>query len=297
MKGKQREALGSAAAGQWWCRVILRGLALSFFLVGTIFVFFPDATVHAMNAIGFWFGDFTPLPSSHGRFWLSLATGYMALVALLAYAAQRDLRRHRDLLGFLALGKATTAFTTLSFYLHSTPAFIYIANTAVDGAIAVTALAIWLLIPWIVPPSAVRAAEVAAKRPLLSLPVFSAVLEAMVPEGGPFHEGALSARIEPLIEQFVAGAAAPMPAALALVLRLIDLSPFFLPPFRFQRFSRLPLSQRVLLLEAWEKSAFPPRRQAIHLLKLLVVAHFYSRPEVEARLGYPHPLERVPRPQ
>jgi hypothetical protein len=33
----------------------------------------------------------------------------------------------------------------------------------------------------------------------------------------------------------------------------------------------------------------------MHALKMLVLTHVYSRPEIAARVGYPHPLERVPR--
>ncbi|HUK61813.1 MAG TPA: hypothetical protein VLV15_00730, partial [Dongiaceae bacterium] len=74
-----------------------------------------------------------------------------------------------------------------------------------------------------------------------------------------------------------------------------DLTPYVLPPVRLRRFSSLSLSDRVVSLDAWEQSRLPPRRQFIHLLKLLVMVHFYSRPEVTTQLHYQHPLERVPR--
>jgi len=248
-----------------------------------------------MNAAGAWLGDFAPLPVSQARFWLSLATGYMVLVAALAYVAQRDLRRHRDLLAFLALGKATTALCTLGFYLYATEAFIYFANTVVDGAIALAASAIWLLVPWIVPAGAVEAGSRGTARRLSSDPAFDAFLEAMIPIGGAFEEGAVGRGMAARIEEFVENAGASMAAALLGLVRVLDLSPFFLPPFRWRRFSRLPLEERVALLEAWEGSPFPLRRQALHLLKLLVMVHFYSQPEIRERLGYPDPLERVPR--
>jgi hypothetical protein len=134
-------------------------------------------------------------------------------------------------------------------------------------------------------------AEGAARRALDSL------LEAMVPPGGSFAGGAREAAIAPEIESFITGAGPAAPRAFRLGLRAFDMSPYFLPPFRLRRFSQLPLDDRIVLLTAWEESRLVPRRQAMHLLKLLVMTHFYARPEIERRLGYPHPLDRVPRPQ
>jgi hypothetical protein len=280
---------------EWWCRLVLRALAASFVIVGALFLFLPDTSVQTMNATGRWLGDFPPAPASALRFWLVLATGYMALVAALAYVAQRDLRHHRDLVALLALGKAVTSLTGLAFYVFSLDAFVYLATFLVDGGIALTALRIWFLVPSLGSPVVRELAPESAKSPDASSPVIRAVLEAMVPPGGPFEEGAVQAAVAEDVEAFVAGVAPSAARALRFYLRLLDYSPFFLPPLRLRRFSGLDLDERVQLLEAWEQSRLPPRRQAIHMLKALVMLHFYSRPEVEARLGYPYPLDRVPR--
>ncbi len=76
----------------------------------------------------------------------------------------------------------------------------------------------------------------------------------------------------------------------------MDFFPFFLPPLRLRRYSRLPLEDRIHLLEGWEQSRLLPLRQLVQTLKMLVMIRFYSQPAVEARLGYPHPLTRAPRP-
>lgn len=291
-----------------WCQLTLRGLAVSFALVGACFLLAPDATIHVMNRAGGMLGDFTPAPPSALRFWLSLATGYMVLVTALAHLAQRDLRRRRDLLALLALGKATSSLTCLVFYLCSLPAFIYLANFWVDGTIALAAAVMWALVPSFGAPAASVADGAAGGRAGGSDGVMQALLEAMVPPGGAFEEGACAAPpdvdgeggargLGAEIEAFVAGAGPRAPQALRLGLRLLDVSPFLLPPVRRRRFSRLPLDERVRLLEAWERSRLMPRRQAMHALKLLVMLHVYSRPAIEARLGYPPPLARVPRPQ
>jgi len=124
---------------------------------------------------------------------------------------------------------------------------------------------------------------------------FAQVLEAMVPSGGPFDESATDlVRIEE-IDSFLGDTGPLTPRTLRLGLLLLDASPYLLPPYRMRRFSRLPLQERVRLLEAWERSRLTPRRVLIHALKQLVMMHVYSRPEITAHLGYPEPLKRVPR--
>jgi hypothetical protein len=250
-----------------------------------------------MNAVGAALGDFTPAPPSALRFWLSLGTGYMVLVTALAWMAQRDLRRQRPLVALLALGKATSALTCLAFYVFSLDAFIYLANFLVDGTIAVTAMAIWVIVPSL-SPGVAGARDVGlagGQGDRASARRAASILEAMVPRGGPFAEGAGDVVDPAALESFLAGAAPGAVPALRLLLRLVDVSPFFLPPLRLRRFSALPLAERVEILEAWERSRLVPRRQAMHALKMLVLTHVYSRPEIAARVGYPHPLERVPR--
>ena len=276
----------------WWCRLTLRSLAASFATVGALFFLFPDGTIRFMNVVGSVFGDFTPAPASALRFWLSLATGYMVLVTTLALQAQRDLQRHRDLLLLLALGKATSSLTCWVFYRYSLDAFIYLANFLVDGSIAVTAVTIWAMVPSLRLP--VRsAATMPAVSPGPRQPIFSALLEAMLPPGGPYADGGLDLVRSADIDSFMGGRSAARP--LHLGLRVLDLCPFLVPPRLGQRFSQLPLEDRIRVLQAWEGSRIVPLRQFVHTLKLLIMPQFYSRPEIEAHLGYPHPLVRVPR--
>jgi len=122
--------------------------------------------------------------------------------------------------------------------------------------------------------------------------VLDAVIETLVPEGGAFPEGAPSFSLTERVEEFVRGAGAE--TTFRLLLHGIELSPLLLPPLAGRRFSRLSLEQRERVLEAWDTSRFWPRRQALHALKMVVLSQFYGRPEIHARLGYPHPLARVP---
>jgi hypothetical protein len=265
-------------------RLLLRVLAASFAGVGATFLLAPDATVRFMNAVGARLGDFTPAPASELRFWLSLGVAYMALVTALAALAQRDLQRYRPLLPLLALGKATSSLTCLAFYWLSTDAFLYLANFVVDGSIALATLWIWADV-------GLREASAAALSPG-EQGILRSALEAAVPPGGPSPRSAADPDVEDAVRAFCAEARFRW---LGAALRLLDVSPFLVPPFRLRRFSRLPLAERVRLLEAHEASALPPRRQAVHAFKTVAMLAFYSRPDVEAALGYPHPLERVPR--
>ncbi len=328
-------ASGARRDGQWWCRTTLRGLAVAFVVVGANFLFFPNATVGSLNAVGGWLGDFPPLPESDLRFWLSLTTGYMVLVTALAYLAQRDLRAGRQLVALLALGKATTSLTSLAFYAWSLPAFAYLLNFLVDGSITLAALAIWLAIPRLRPSAAGGGAGgtgaggddpgAAGRAPAGTSPsafgtagaagvavgraaaegleasagaepaALGALLEAMIPQGGPFPEGARDVRLLADVDSFVGGAGTAGAKALRLAAGFLDLAPLLLPPWRGRRFRRLTLEERIDLLEAWEVSRLPLLRQAVHNLKMLITVSFYSRPQIEARLGYPAPLARVPR--
>jgi len=271
----------------------LRGLAASFLVVGTLFFVFPDRTVAVMNAVGSRLGRFTPAPPSALRFWLSLATGYMALVTGLAYYAQRDLRGSRDMLALLALGKGVSSLTCLGFYWFSLDAFIYLANFLVDGSITLIALAIWRIVPSL--GTAVSDVATAPPPSERTAAAFAAILDAMIPPGGPFPEGARDTSLVADVDGFAAGAGASVPAALRFAVRVLDLCPLVIPPLRGRRFSQLSLDERVHVLEAWEGSRLAPLRQLLHTLKLLAMTHFYSQPAIQARLGYPHPLTRVPR--
>src|SRR6266403_1327300 len=155
-------------------RVLFAGLALAFAATGLLFFLFPDGTVRALNAAGSPLG-FPPAPPSALRFWLSLGLAYMVLVTLLAAQIARDPRGRAHLMPLLAAGKATSSLTCAGYFVLSMPAFIYLANALVDGALAATALGAWAVV-W-------ATDEAPAARDAVLL---RAVLDALVPPGGPF---------------------------------------------------------------------------------------------------------------
>src|SRR5262249_26859282 len=84
--------------------LIFRALAVTFGVVGALFLLFPDGTVRFINACGALFAVFPPAPASDLRFWLSLGVSYMALVTILAALIQRDPARYHHLMPVLAAG-------------------------------------------------------------------------------------------------------------------------------------------------------------------------------------------------
>jgi len=253
-------------------RVLFAGLALAFAATGLLFFLFPDGTVRALNAAGSPLG-FPPAPPSALRFWLSLGLAYMVLVTLLAAQIARDPRGRAHLMPLLAAGKTTSSLTCAGYFVFSLPAFLYLANALVDGALALVALGAWAVV-W-----ATDEAPAARDAALLR-----AVLDALVPHGGPFPLGAADTDLDAALARYFARLHPLGPAGLRLLLRAIEYGAVVFE--RTRPFSRLDPAARERALAAWETSRLGPRRQLLASLKLLALMHFYERPEVWPAVGY-----------
>jgi hypothetical protein len=132
----------------------LRVLALSFALVGTIFIVAPDGTLGVLSDLGDAIADFTPAPETVEQFWLGLGFAYMVVIAGICLVVSHDVVRYRPLLLVLAAGKAASSLTTLGFYLFDTDVFAYLLNFLVDGFLAGAALLLWSLAGRIGEPAA-----------------------------------------------------------------------------------------------------------------------------------------------
>ena len=95
----------------------LRLLALSFALVGTLFIVAPDGVLDVITDLGDEIGDFTPAPETVEQFWLGLGFAYMVVIAGICLVVSLDVVRYRPLLLVLAAGKAASSLSTLGFYL------------------------------------------------------------------------------------------------------------------------------------------------------------------------------------
>jgi nitric oxide reductase large subunit len=123
----------------------LRLLAVSFAVVGVLFVAVPSGVLDVISDVGEWFGNDTRAPHTQEYLWLTLSFAYMVLITAICLVAQSDVVRYRVLILILAIGKTTSSLTALAFFLIQEHVFVYLLNFLVDGFLAVVALWLWSL--------------------------------------------------------------------------------------------------------------------------------------------------------
>jgi len=253
-------------------RLLFVALAVAFGVTGLLFFLFPDGMIRFLNAAGRPLG-FPPAPPSELRFWLSLAVAYMVLVTLLAASIARDPRGRALLMPILAAGKATSSLTCFGYFVGSSHALVYLANGLVDGSLAVIVIGAWAVVHLTEDPGSTRDAM-----------LLRAVLEALIPRGGPFPIGAADTDVDAALARYFAGLHPLGPAGLRALLLAIEYGTVVFEHTR--PFSRLDPEAQERALAGWEASRLGPRRQLVASLKLLACMHFYERPEVWTAVGY-----------
>ena len=123
----------------------MRFLAVSFAVVGVLFIAFPDGVVDTIDDVGDWFGDFSNGPDTDQKMWLGLAFAYMTVITGIALLVSTDVVRYRPLLLVLAAGKAASSLSTGAYFFFDDDVFIYLLNFLVDGSLVLTALWCWSL--------------------------------------------------------------------------------------------------------------------------------------------------------
>jgi nitric oxide reductase large subunit len=123
----------------------LRLLALSFAVVGILFVAVPSGVLDVISDVGEWFGNDHRAPHTQEYLWLALSFAYMVVITGICLVAQADVVRYRPLLLVLAVGKTVSSLGALAFFVIQEPVFIYLLNFLVDGFLALAALWLWLL--------------------------------------------------------------------------------------------------------------------------------------------------------
>jgi hypothetical protein len=123
----------------------LRLLAVSFAVVGILFIAVPSGVLDTISDLGDSLGGFTRAPHSQEQLWLALAFAYMVVITGICVVAQADVVRYRPLLLVLAVGKTASSLGSLGFYLFDQDVFIYLLNFLVDGFLALLALWLWAL--------------------------------------------------------------------------------------------------------------------------------------------------------
>jgi hypothetical protein len=124
----------------------LRLLALSFAVVGILFIAVPSGVLDVICDVGEWFGNDTRAPHTQEYLWLALAFAYMVVITGICLVAQADVLRYRPLLLVLVVGKTASSLGSLAFFGIQEHVFIYLLNFLVDGFLALLALWLWSLI-------------------------------------------------------------------------------------------------------------------------------------------------------
>jgi len=123
----------------------LRALALSFAVVGILFIAVPSGVLDVISDVGEWLGNDTRAPHTQEDLWLALGFAYMVVITGICLVAQADVVRYRPLLLVLAAGKTASSLGSLGFFLVDQHVFIYLLNFLVDGFLALLALWLWSL--------------------------------------------------------------------------------------------------------------------------------------------------------
>jgi nitric oxide reductase large subunit len=123
----------------------LRLLAVTFAVVGILFIAVPSGVLDVISDVGEWFGNHNRAPHTQEDLWLALAFAYMVVIAGLCLVAQADVVRYRPLLLILAAGKTASSLGSLAFFIVDEQVFAYLLNFLVDGFLALLALYLWML--------------------------------------------------------------------------------------------------------------------------------------------------------
>ncbi|HET6570403.1 MAG TPA: hypothetical protein VFG58_02830 [Solirubrobacterales bacterium] len=123
----------------------LRALALSFAVVGILFIAVPSGVLDVISDVGEWLGNDTRAPHTQEDLWLALGFAYMVVIAGICLVAQADVVRYRPLLLVLAAGKTASSLGSLAFFVVDRQVFVYLLNFLVDGFLALLALWLWSL--------------------------------------------------------------------------------------------------------------------------------------------------------
>jgi hypothetical protein len=121
----------------------LRLLAVSFAVVGILFIAVPDGVLDVISDLGDAIGSFATAPETVEKFWLALAFAYMVVITGICLVVQADPARYRPLLLVLAAGKTASSLGALGFYAFDQDVFIYLLNFLVDGFLVGVSLLLW----------------------------------------------------------------------------------------------------------------------------------------------------------
>ncbi len=123
----------------------MRALALTFAVVGLLFIITPNGVLGRMDDVGNWIGSFHTAPQSDEKLWLALGFAYMTVITGIALVISMDVGRYRPFLLVLAAGKAASSLAAGAFFVFGDDGFIYLLNFLVDGSLVLIVLGCWVI--------------------------------------------------------------------------------------------------------------------------------------------------------
>ncbi|MDX6644196.1 MAG: hypothetical protein QOD76_2158 [Solirubrobacteraceae bacterium] len=134
------------AAAERAVALTMRALAVTFAVVGVLFIATPDGVIGTLDDVGNWLGSFPDGPPTDEKFWLALGFAYMTVITGLAWVISLDPRRYRPMLLVLAAGKTASSLAAGAFFVFDREVFIYLANFVVDASLVGVALGCWAVL-------------------------------------------------------------------------------------------------------------------------------------------------------
>ena len=117
-------------------KIFLRISAITYFVVGFIFVILPEQLLKAFNLISQVIMPSLPLiPISVEKFWLSMTFSMMMTITALCYIAQHNIRKNKRYVIPLLISKSASSLAALCFFIFSAKYFSYLVIFIVDGAL------------------------------------------------------------------------------------------------------------------------------------------------------------------
>ncbi|HEX8075200.1 MAG TPA: hypothetical protein VF545_09485 [Thermoleophilaceae bacterium] len=136
----------SGQAAERTVALTMRALAVTFAVVGVLFISSPDGVIGRLDDVGDWLGSFPQGPPTEQKFWLALGFAYMTVITGLALVISFDPRRYRPMLLVLAAGKTASSLAAGAFFVFDREVFVYLANFVVDASLVFVALGCWALL-------------------------------------------------------------------------------------------------------------------------------------------------------
>ena len=117
-------------------KIFLRISAITYFVVGFVFVIIPEQLLKAFNLISQVIMPSLPLiPISVEKFWLSMTFSMMMTITALCYIAQHNIRKNKGYVIPLLISKSASSLAALCFFIFSAKYFSYLVIFVVDGAL------------------------------------------------------------------------------------------------------------------------------------------------------------------